>query len=320
MPAPTLARGTPRYPPHVAKRKRTRTARPDEDVFATLAPLSPLVADLIALRERQSQAVSHLWTLDPTVRGLDHARALLRAVRERATSDAIISLTARMSEDIRRAFFSLANDDPATANDISRDLMEIEVLLLDFARDINSLDRWTNLPTRKRSDAFKYGKVLDRLARGQGVPVPNVLPDAAEYQIHSSGLHPAPEGRLWDSLPDDLYTRMVLLSADLIEHVSRCVTALITLLNKHPDLAPPDTDNQGQLDLDILRDAGEAGREAFRPFLEAAQRVTGLSEPRGPFSRHESPEGLPARINRRPETEAAHTSERHGNDPNPSRT
>jgi hypothetical protein len=278
-----------------------------------------LVADLSTLRERQSQAVSHLWTLDPTVRGLDHARAILQAVHERATSDVIISLTARISDDIRRAFFSLANDDAATANDISRDLMEIEVLLLDFARDIKSLDRWSNLPTRERSDAFKYGKVLDRLARSQGVPVPNVLPDAAEYQIHSSGLHPTLEGRLWDSLPDDLYTRMVLLSADLIEHVSRCVAALITLLNKHPGLAPPDSDNQGQSDLDILREAREAGREALRPFLEAAKRVTGLSKPRGPFSRHESPDGLPARTNPRPETEEADDPEGQGNDPTPSR-
>jgi hypothetical protein len=197
--------------------------------------------------------------------------------------------------------------------------MEIEALLLDFARDINSLDRRSNLPPRKRSDAFKYGKVLDRLARGQGVPVPNVLPDAAEYQIHSAGLHPTPEGRLWDSLPDDLYTQMVLLSADLIEHVSRCVRALSTLLNKHPDLAPPDTDGEGSPNLDTLKEAGEASREAIRPLLEAAQQMTGPSEPRGPFSRHESPDGLPARIHRRPETEAARTPEKYGNDPNPSR-
>jgi hypothetical protein len=68
-----------------------------------------LVADLRALRVRQSEAVSHLWILNPTVQGLDQARAFLQVVRERATSEAINSLAARISDDIRRAFFSLAN-------------------------------------------------------------------------------------------------------------------------------------------------------------------------------------------------------------------
>lgn len=274
----------------------------DKDVFSTLAPLSPLVADLSVIRERQSEALLHLWALDPLVRGLDQAGAFMRGVSAQATSDAIKALTSRISDDIRRAFVSMVSDDAASANDISRDLMEIELLLMDFARDINSLDRWSNLPSREQSDAFKYGKVLDRVGRSQGVPEQMVLPEAAEYQIHSAGLHPTPAGRLWDSLPNDPHTRMIMLSSDLVEHVSRCVTALITLLNQQPDLAPRDFEKEGQPDLDALLEARDVGRETLRPFVEAVQQASGVSEPRRPFSRHEYPDGLPARLQRPTET------------------
>jgi hypothetical protein len=38
--------------------------------------------------------------------------------------------------------------------------LEIEILLAGSAQDPRSVDRWTPLPARQRSDECKYGKLL----------------------------------------------------------------------------------------------------------------------------------------------------------------
>jgi Family of unknown function (DUF6994) len=93
----------------------------------------------------------------------------------------------------------------------------------------------------------------------------------AEYQAHSAGLHPTPEGRV-GALSDDLQTRLVMRGADLIEHVWRVIEILLALLSRRDDLLE-DGDEPMHWDLGQVVAARDVGRDVVAWMEGLAQRA-----------------------------------------------
>ncbi len=222
--------------------------------------------------------------------GVDHARRVLRDMSQWAANPALGLLLARAEDNARRCYVAILSNDGATVNDICRDFMEMEVLLADFRRDPTSLDRWSSLPRRRRSDEYKFNKLLNRVGTHWGVPPAMRHPMAAEYQAHSEGLHPTPEGRIPDHA--DRPTRIMLWAADSIEHLWRIVQHSIGLAFEQPQVLVPGDEPEGFVPWNV--EAVAAASRTARLFVESAMQAgerLGIFFPREPYSPTEWPNG-----------------------------
>ena len=139
---------------------------PQPDVLRILSGRSHTVQDAMAARTAFDANLLHLHLhFTAFTPGVDHARRVLRDMSQWAANPALGLLPARAEDNARRCYVAILSNDGATVNDICRDFMEMEVLLADFRRDPTSLDRWSSLPRRRRSDEYKFNKLLNRVGR-----------------------------------------------------------------------------------------------------------------------------------------------------------
>ncbi|WP_154402036.1 hypothetical protein [Ornithinimicrobium cavernae] len=179
---------------------------------------------------------------------------------------ALGTLVARVPSDIHRGIAAASAGDYPGANDLGRDLMEVEALFREFRRDPAQLDKWVaSADDRKKGVEFGFGKIMERLRQAEGLPHDTVLPDTWEYAAHSSGLHPTPRGhgKAWGS--DDRIVQLDHDLGDLLMHVGRAKGAAHRLaddtdLFEVPTTPPPSTEALG--DAWYLLAAQAEGRNA----------------------------------------------------------
>ncbi len=162
--------------------------------FDTLQRRAPRVAAIVverrSVRERQISA----YAAGARVAGLDQLLGYLE-VAERAFSDGpplmagTADLIARGRSDFVIALDATLGGLMSVASDAMRDVLEIEMLLLDFALDPDRLDLWLSDTRRKE---FKPVVVRKRL-RDAAVEEVTSSVFGVDYAAHSSALHVNPK-------------------------------------------------------------------------------------------------------------------------------
>ena len=190
--------------------------------------------------------------------GLDQA---LRYLDELASypdlPDACRGLLKRSGTDLVTAVESILAGAHNQVMDTSRDLMEIQYLLHEFAAAPERVNEWSSLSERRRAQLFGFGELQKREDARRGVPQGQVGPERLEYQAHCAGLHPSPAGRL-DPPIDDEFLIMLADLQEVTEHMRRVFVAAQPLF-------PQDAFSDGRLrdwrDLTEFGDVWEAGMQ-----------------------------------------------------------
>ena len=107
--------------------------------------------------------------------------------------------------------------------------MEVEVLLREWAIDIDRMEQWLTLDADDRHRTFGFGKVLNRVKQKLDVDDNLVMPERIEYQAHSANLHPSPDENAI-SLPT-LNSQLT----ELVVHIHRVMDACLGLVNIDDD-------------------------------------------------------------------------------------
>jgi hypothetical protein len=174
------------------------TNPPEGTIWDVLRQRVPTVASeleaLQRVREKQLAAYARgarfrgteqlLRYLDAAVVEYDNGPELLRSARplvERSRADFIIALDATLAGQL------------SVAMDAMRDILEIEMLLLDFVAEPSHLSRWLSTSDRDRRRFFAPAAVRRRLAKeGVGEVTSSVF--GVDYAAHSAALHVNPAG------------------------------------------------------------------------------------------------------------------------------
>jgi hypothetical protein len=156
----------------------------------------PRIALRLADAERTRTQRLELMRNGVRFRGLDELlRALDRihdAWREDAHLKRLSFLVRRATSDFESAIEAALSGYPAAACEAMRDVMEIELLLLNFYIQPSLVDNWFNLPSRERRQQFKpvlLRKRIVQIGLADVVETGNVDMD---YAAHSEALHVNP--------------------------------------------------------------------------------------------------------------------------------
>ena len=137
---------------------------------------------------------------------------------------AIQKLCVRAIQNAERYVKAMLIDDPATCNNISRDLMEIEALILDFSIDSNRMTLWLEQNESAAKD-FAFGSLNKRLKEAANIQKQYATPSYSEYMMHSEHLHV--RANSWNFSCGDADTDFQILCRELSEHLLRVCTAVI---------------------------------------------------------------------------------------------
>jgi hypothetical protein len=197
------------------------------DLLTTLGPtLGPLADELAHRDKRRSEHLFHLSTLlRPFFVGLSQLReALLRLARAPGIDNDIAHLLRDAAQHIVSGMESLLAEPDPRVLDESRRLMEIEFLLFEFTRTPERLRVWRSLSEHERNQEFAFEILRQREEKARGLPAQRVLFDQEEYRVHSSAVHPQPEGRRPLTAPDEA-SGLFYDAGDLLHHASRAWSA-----------------------------------------------------------------------------------------------
>jgi hypothetical protein len=120
--------------------------------------------------------------------GIDELLRTLDQVLPHLDDDRVSDLLVkRVIADVETCVDALCGGFLAVALDAMRDVMEIELLLLDFSRTPDNRQRWLQATPTERWDRFRPRAIRRRLSSWGLVPK-----NDADYRGHSLALHPAP--------------------------------------------------------------------------------------------------------------------------------
>jgi hypothetical protein len=186
-----------------------------------------LVKELAARQERRSQHLFSLLTQFPEfLEGLSQLQEALKWLASESGVD--VEVAHLLLEAERRVVsgteFLLSQADPRVLDE-ARYLMEVEFLLLDFARDPDRLDAWTRTPQLERSRRFDFDVLSRRHLEATEAEADRVLFDQEEYRMHGLTTHPRPIDPDPPLSAPDAATGLFFDAADLIHHSMRVWTA-----------------------------------------------------------------------------------------------
>jgi hypothetical protein len=165
------------------------------EILQELQATHPAVAAtlLTAYRNR----VDHLQAYRNGVRfagieeWLQHLNALRESLERTTTAPKIAFLYERVRSDYVTALEATLSGYPSVTHDAMRDVMEVELLVRDFAADFPRLAQWLGADKRDLQRNFQPVHLRERHARRVGVEA-RQLPEAADYAGHSGVLHVNP--------------------------------------------------------------------------------------------------------------------------------
>lgn len=209
--------------------------------------------------------------------GRDHLASLSKLYGTLGDACDIAFLVDRAVDDIDLGFESLLAGRHGLVGDAMRDVMEIEMLLRDFAGDKDRLERWLKSDDRTRRREYAPAVVRRRVAEDLYPGKALDLPEAREYSAHSVALHPTPYrpltgGREFCETTDPHTIHHLL--GELVEHTARVIRAGYYFLGRlNTGIEPPDPST----DLRFLTRALFSFRDHLSKCLPA--EVIGVREP-----------------------------------------
>jgi hypothetical protein len=269
------------------------TAIPDLELYTTLLGM-PYEGEMFSALSRAQAARGRRYFVMLThgqwiTAALNEIVAHFNVLNGMEAREEILKLIRRAKWDVIECVEAMLRDDEGNSSNLCRDLMEIEFLFRDFAREPTQIDAWLSLGEHHRNQQFGFGKLLGREAQAQAVPHGKALPDKLEYAAHSIALHPTPkaEDHSDHSSIDDL-TSLSGTAGDLIQHVARVFEALELLLDSL-DAGPKELRSSWR-DLSAVAAAHEVIRDWMTESRNALPEDTFTS--REPFEIKDTPFGL----------------------------
>ena len=161
--------------------------------------------------------------------GLDAVRKAFETLSNATQSESLAVLLRRSLRESGRGIDAVVSGDQQTLNDSARVFMEIEVLLREWAIDLDRIEQWRTSDADDRHRTFGFGKVLNRVKQKLDVDDNLVMPEWGEYYVHSGNLHPSPN--------EDTISSPTLSSqlTELIVHIDRVMDACLELVNIDDD-------------------------------------------------------------------------------------
>ena len=156
--------------------------------------------------------------------GLDAVRKALDTLSNATQSKPLAVLLRRSLRELGRGIDAVISGDQQTLNDSARVFMEIEILLREWAIDLERMEQWIALDPDNRHRTFGFGKVLNRVKQKLHVDDNLIMPERIEYQAHSANLHPSPD--------EDAISLPTLSSqlTELVVHIDRVMDACLALV------------------------------------------------------------------------------------------
>jgi hypothetical protein len=156
-----------------------------ENVRSRLAPALRRADRARARNLRTFMAGARLRGLNELVEHLDTVR---RTFTENTSASPLSFLIARAAADYETALEATLSGYNSVAADAMRDVMEIELLLLDFTRDPSQLQRWLGASLDEIRRHFSPGVVRRRLHAARVAPFTESSV-SIDYKAHSIALH-----------------------------------------------------------------------------------------------------------------------------------
>jgi hypothetical protein len=245
--------------------------------WETIHARAPTVAsELEALRLAREQQLA-AYSEGSRIAGIEQLFAFLNAASKAYEQGPELLQSAKRLVDRAYADFVTALDATlagllAVALDSMRDILEIEMLMLDFVAEPEHLERWLTCTEKERRGFFAPGRVRARLrVAGVGEVTSSVF--GTDYAAHSHALHVNPHERPLDG--KKAATDEWKLDAgfwEIFEHARRLFLAVEGLRFRAHDGA--DLDPLGPLD--AFWDAHarvQQMQEMYLAFLEAPARL-----------------------------------------------
>ena len=206
----------------------TKTQDESEDLYSTILHAykdkSPTAQYLWQIQQQRTRHAFELVTMVPMLfPGLDAVRKAFDTLSNATDSQPLAVLLRRSLRESGRGIDAILSGDQQTLNDSARVFMEIEVLLREWAIDIDRMEQWLTLDADDRHRTFGFGKVLNRIKQKLDVDDNLVMPEWGEYQAHSANLHPSPD--------EDAVSLPTLSSqlTELVVHIDRVIHACLEL-------------------------------------------------------------------------------------------
>ncbi|WP_143224375.1 hypothetical protein [Actinomyces oris] len=212
----------------------TKTQGESDDLYSTILGTykdkSPTAQHLWQIQQQRTRHAFELLTMVPMLfPGLDAVRKAFDTLSNATQSKPLAVLLRRSLRELGRGIDAVISGDQQTLNDSARVFMEIEILLREWAIDLERMEQWIALDPDNRHRTFGYGKVLNRIKQKLDVDDNLIMPERIEYQAHSANLHPSPD--------EDAISLPTLSSqlTELVVHIDRVMDACLTLVNIDDD-------------------------------------------------------------------------------------
>lgn len=211
-----------------------KTQDESEDLYSTILRAykdkSPTAQHLWQIQQQRTRHAFELVTMVPMLfPGLDAVRKAFDTLSNATQSESLAVLLRRSLRESGRGIDAVVSGDQQTLNDSARVFMEIEVLLREWAIDLDRMEQWRTSDADDRHRTFGFGKVLNRVKQKLDVDENLVMPEWGEYYVHSGNLHPSPN--------EDTISLQTLSSqlTELIVHIDRVMGACLKLVNLDDD-------------------------------------------------------------------------------------
>lgn len=213
-----------------------------DEMLRQVLGLAPRVGgSLIRAHRNRIRELNRYLNADPLTKhfpgsymaGLEEVCAALEATATAYHRSAMLKGIAFLISRVRADFDAAVDATLAGFNgvvlDTMRDVMEVQYLLSDFRRDPRRITGWVSADRETILKEYSPASLRRRQAAALGLR-PEELPDAAEYRLHSEGLHVSPSFVLDDLAPKG-FTRAPsprgpeFAFAEIFEHGRRVLLA-----------------------------------------------------------------------------------------------
>ena len=211
-----------------------KTQDESEDLYSSILRAykdkSPTAQYLWQIQQQRTRHAFELVTMVPIFfPGLDAVRKAFDTLSNATQSEPLAVLLRRSLRESGRGIDAVLSGDQQTLNDSARVFMEIEILLREWAIDLERMEQWRTSDADDRHRTFGFGKVLNRVKQKLDVDDNLVMPEWGEYYVHSGNLHPSPneDTVLLPSLSSQL--------SELVVHIDHVMGACLNLVNLDDD-------------------------------------------------------------------------------------